>query len=584
MKTLKSCLAFALLASAFLYSACSASLATQASPSAAAHGQAAYGRLELSSDSAWQRAVAAGKVVEGSVLVKTSAGFDAAVLAALGASETGSLELPGGTWRRLSVAAGSERSVISALRGTTGVRAAEPENLLHMPKGESGSSAISGSSVNIKGLGTEGLNDPYVGSAEYGLAIAHAIEAYAAYPLSGKVAYAAALDTGINLAHDEFIDSTSGTGASIVVRAMSAFTRNSDGSYTFVGNEKSFTTVTSGANWDDDGHGSHVAGIMGALGNNGQGTAGVMWKGLKLISYKVFADDERGSSGSGTDWAVYGALLDLADWWAVASNHGDTTQVTLPVNMSLGGSYAGSFEMEAIAYALEKKLLVVAAMGNEGSATVEYPAGYSGVLAVGATTGADALADFSSTGKWMSVCAPGSDIVSTFNGDSDYAWESGTSMAAPFVTGLAAYVLAYVPLLEPDQVKAVLEQSADKIGGATGYTTDFGNGRVDAKAALELATDPAKLPESGSSYSLAALVVSVTANGSALADQEVYLYDDSGDFIEVGITDSEGQASFVLLKPDTYTLKASRNGVEKTAEATLAGGSGEADVAVTIVF
>jgi len=75
----------------------------------------------------------------------------------------------------------------------------------------------------------------------------------------------------------------------------------------------------------------------------------------------------------------------------------------------------------------------------------------------------------------MSVCVPGFDIISTFNAStSDYECDSGTSMAAPFVTGLAANILAYDPNLQPDQMKTIIENTADKIGGATGYSADFG--------------------------------------------------------------------------------------------------------------
>jgi subtilisin family serine protease len=511
-------------ASCSAFSSISSASAESDSSSQATSSQAAYRRLSLSDDAAWSAAVAAGQIREGSVLVKTDSAFDASALASLGATETGRIALGGATWLRLSVAAGTERGVIASLRAVAGVEVAEPENMLHMPKGESVSGEVNGTSADIKALSAGALDDPYVASAEYSLTISHAIEAYenSAYALDGtKVAYAAALDTGIDLAHEEFIDSS---GASIVALAKSAFKRNSATSYTYIGTDNPFVSITVGnkENWDDDGHGTHVAGIMGALGNNGKGTAGVMWKGLKLISYKVLADYEADNDqGSGSDWAVFGALEDLADWWAVQGNHPDTTQITLPVNMSLGSSYASSFEIEAIAYALKKNVLVFAAMGNDGSATVEYPAGYSGVVAVGATTGIDTKAEFSTSGSWMSVCAPGYDIISTYNGSSsDYEWLSGTSMAAPFVTGLAAYMLACAPDLEPGQVKAVLEQTADKIGDATGYSSDFGYGRVDALASLDLATGKSgTLPAAGVSYSVASIVVSVTASGSALKNQ-----------------------------------------------------------------
>ena len=581
---------------AILAASCSGySSATTESATASGSTQASYKRLDIADDSAWNAAVEAGKVRQGSILVKTRTSLDPELVSELGATEAGSFQARGYTWSRLALAEGSERSAIASLREAAGVLIAEPENILAIPEGERGSSISKNVETESKALGDASvLDDPYVSSAEYSLTIADAIDAYraGAYPLDGsEIAYAAVLDTGINLEHEDFLDSE---GASIVVLAKSAFTKNGSASYTYIGDTKPFVEVGSGENWDDDGHGSHVAGIMGAVGNNGVGTAGVMWKGLKLISYKVLTDYESvalgASSGSGSDWAVYGALKELADWWAVSTNHEDTAQVTLPVNLSLGSSYASSFEIEMIAYALERKVLVFAAMGNDGRTTVEYPAAYSGVVAVGATDGMDERAEFSTTGTWMSVCAPGFDIISTFNGSSsDYEWESGSSMATPFVTGLAAYLLAYAPNLEPDQVKTVLEESADLVGEATGYTKEFGYGRVNVKKALELATG-SSLPASGSVYSGALFTIRVTltnattATTSALDGQKVYLYTSSGDFVEVGISDSEGEVSFTLLARGTYTAKAGYGGTTKSASFTVAGGADEADASATIAF
>jgi subtilisin family serine protease len=601
MKRLKFISALVLLVSAGLLSSACANVSSSGSSSrsSSSTAQASYKRLDISDESAWSAAVAAGYLRSGSVLVKTSSSFDASALAELGASQTGSIAMRDGTWRRLSVSSGGERSVIASLRSMAGVLIAEPENRLRIPSGESGSSASKSltSSRNAKSLGDSSvLDDPYTLSAEYSLTIADAIEAYGAsyYPLSGSATtYAAVLDTGLNLPHQEFKDSS---GTSIVVLAKSAFTRGGAASYTYVGDDESFHTISSSEyseNWDDDGHGTHVSGIIAAVGNNALGTAGVMWKNLKLISYKVLTDNETDSdSGSGSDWAVYGALEDLTSWWATASNHSDSSQVTLPVNLSLGSYYASSFEIEMIAYALENKVLVVAAMGNDGKKTVEYPAAYTGVVAVGATDGSDEKAEFSTTGAWMSVCAPGFDIISTYSDgtdsdSADYAWESGTSMATPFVTGLAAYMLSYAPSLEPDQVKTVLEESADLVGGETAYSTDYGYGRVNAKSALALATGASgTVPSSGSVYSTATLTIAVTYNnGTALAGRAVYLYDSSGDYVEVGITCSEGTVSFTLLKPDTYIAKASYGGTAKSATGlVISGGSSASDESATIAF
>ncbi|HUX40505.1 MAG TPA: dentilisin complex serine proteinase subunit PrtP [Rectinemataceae bacterium] len=591
-----------------LFSACqgtigSASLATQGSTPAAStlqESQAIYRRLDTNDSAAWASAVQAKAVRQGAVIAKTSSAFDTSLFTGLGATQTGSIAVADGIWRHLAVAAGSEQSLIAALRATPGVLSVEPENILHIPAGEGITSATRMGSAT-RALGSAILNDPYVSSAEYSLTITHAIDAYSSYPLGGatpKTAYAAVIDTGINLAHQDFNTSS----GSIVVRAMSAFSQDSGGiTYTYVGDGAPFIDVqaTGGttANWDDDGHGSHVAGIVGAVGNNGLGTAGVMWSGLNLISYKVITDNETvstgGTAGSGGDWAVYGSLKDLADWWSTPTNHPNApNQVTLPVNMSLGSSYASPFEIEMIAYALSKKVLVCASMGNDGRSTAEYPAAYSGVIAVGATDGTDALAEFSTTGNWMSVCSPGFDIISTFNGSpSDYEWDSGTSMAAPFVTGLAAYILAYNPNLQPDQVKTIIENTADKIGGETGYSADFGYGRVNVKSAMDLASSIAAGTSTlTSTYSTGTLTIAVSLANSPLTDQKVYLYDSTGAFVEFGYTSDSsyisnnsesGTVKFMLLKPGTYTAAVNYAGNLYTTTAPMAP-TGDASATITI--
>lgn len=570
--------------SAFL-STCSNPVSSGSASSSASTSQAAYATLDTSSSTAWAAAVAAGNVRPGTVLVKTNANFSTASLTALGATQTGTLAGIRGTWRHLSVTSGTEGTTIAALRQVAGVLAAQPEMRLHLPESTSSATKAGGlpAALITSSLGARSIisgyglttyyddvftdPDPYLASAQYSLSITKALQAYdpANYPLGSKTAYAAVIDTGLNMAHEEFYDSS---GNSIVVRARSAFTRNNATSYTYVGDESStytagsatnFIDETIGQNWDDDGHGTHVAGIVGAVGNNGKGIAGVMWSGLKLITYKVITDNETDSeNGSGSDWAVYGALADLTAWWSTASNHSASTQVTLPVNMSLGGYYADQFEAEMLSYALQNNVVVIAAMGNDGKITAEYPGAYTGVIAVGATTGADTAASFTTQGSWMSVSAPGLDILSSYNGStSDYEYDSGTSMATPFVTGLSAYALAYSPTLLPDQLKTVLMNSADSLGGSssTNVSTSYGAGRVNVYNTLYNAQN--NVPGSGSVYSAYPITVTVTVRSTATANIPVYLYDSTGStFCQVGYTGSTGAVSFWLLKPGSYLAKA----------------------------
>jgi subtilisin family serine protease len=164
------------------------------------------------------------------------------------------------------------------------------------------------------------------------------------------------------------------------------------------------------------------------------------------------------------------------------------------VNMSLGGTGGSRALMDAINYALSKDVVVVAAMGNEGANAQEYPAGYPGVIAVGATDSSDEIASFSNFGSWISVAAPGEDILSTLPMRSVYVTETegkdtgydvmdGTSMAAPYVAGLAALVRSQNPRMTAAQVKVRIEKSADDLGDP-GFDEQFGHGRINAARAI----------------------------------------------------------------------------------------------------
>jgi type VII secretion-associated serine protease mycosin len=223
---------------------------------------------------------------------------------------------------------------------------------------------------------------------------------------------------------------------------------------------------------DANGHGTHVAGIIGAVANNGQGVAGMNW-GAKLMPVRVMSAD-----GSGTD-------VDIAEGIRWAADHGAKV-----LNMSLGGYQNEDGIRAAVEYAQGKGCLVVAAMGNDAIADPAYPAAIPGVLAVGATSQKDERASFSNSGSWMSVSAPGVGIFSTMPTyatkiphTKPYGPLSGTSMAAPMVAGLASLVWSKHPDWTAQQVRQRLEQTADDLG-ASGKDDTFGYGRINAERAL----------------------------------------------------------------------------------------------------
>lgn len=215
---------------------------------------------------------------------------------------------------------------------------------------------------------------------------------------------------------------------------------------------------------DDEGHGTHVASIAAAAADNGLGGSGVA-PATRIMPVKVLDAD-----GGGTSFDVAQGIRWAADSGAKV------------INLSLGSRDFAQVVAEAVAYALSKDVVVVAAAGNSATA-VEYPARLPGVLAVSAVDRQLALASFSNRGPEIDIAAPGVDILATLPGGRMEAWP-GTSMAAPFVAGAAALVRAVSPDLTQSQVAARLTATARDIGPA-GKDSSFGSGLLDVGRALE---------------------------------------------------------------------------------------------------
>jgi serine protease len=246
------------------------------------------------------------------------------------------------------------------------------------------------------------------------------------------------------------------------------------------------TPCVSGPATDDHGHGTHVAGIAGAATNNGVGVAGVAYSS-PIIPVKVLD-----STGSGYD-------SDVADGIIWAAQQGARV-----INLSLGGTYSQT-DCNAVSVAESMGGLVVAAAGNSSSSAPTAPAACPGAVGVAATDELDLPASFSNFGSPdVFVSAPGVDIYSTWPGT--YAWEDGTSMASPFVAGIAALRFGEHPESTPADVRRVLAASSDKVGGALygsdpyntcdgcGWNSSYGYGRVNVATALAIPTPPAPTP------------------------------------------------------------------------------------------
>ncbi|MGA1792327.1 MAG: S8 family peptidase [Thermoplasmatota archaeon] len=211
---------------------------------------------------------------------------------------------------------------------------------------------------------------------------------------------------------------------------------------------------------DDNGHGTHVAGTIAAQ-DNSIGVVGVA-PGVSIYAVKVL---DRSGSGSLT-WIINGLN------WAIA-NDMDI------ISMSLSTDYDYTNFRNAIQAVYDAGIVIIAAAGNDGS-QVDYPAAYSTVVAVSATDSSDNLPYWSNYGSQIEVAAPGVSIPSTWN-DGGYKTISGTSMACPHVTGVAALVLDKDPTLGIEKVREALHDAEDL--GAAGRDNLYGYGLVDAVAA-----------------------------------------------------------------------------------------------------
>jgi thermitase len=225
---------------------------------------------------------------------------------------------------------------------------------------------------------------------------------------------------------------------------------------------------------DDNGHGTHVAGIAAACSNNGVGVAGVAWA-APLLPVKVL------------DAAGQGSYSNLAAGIIYAVD-----QRARVINLSLGGTSDSPIMRDAVSYAVTRGRLVVAAAGNcatGGSGCsglinpVMYPAAYDEVVAVAATDSGDNRAGFSEYHPYVDVAAPGVNIYSTLP-DNTYGWLSGTSMATAFVSGLAALLWSADGGLSAAQVRTLIESKADDLG-TPGKDVYFGYGRINAWRTLD---------------------------------------------------------------------------------------------------
>jgi len=392
-------------------------------------------------------------------------------------------------------------------------------------------------------------NDPsYANGSQWAPQKIQALEAWAIFPNTyytaankpSNAVKVAVIDTGIDYTHADFMNA----GGSSTEAAQGGQIDRADG----------FNLVNNSTDpLDDHGHGTHVAGILGAAANNGtsytlsgtpQGIAGIGYP-AQIVPIKVLD-----ASGFGSYANISSGIIRAADRGA------------LVINLSLGGTAFSQTMQDAVNYAWSKGSLVVAAAGNSGNGTLLYPAACNFVLAVASSDQNDLRSGFSSFGNWVGITAPGSGIYSTLPSfvvnaglPLYYGSLSGTSMATPHVSGLAALYAAARGISQqtPGGSAAIIraiQQGAENVAGTPngGWSQEFGYGRINALRTL------------GGAALRPASVGSVVGAVNDLNNQAL-----SGATVSAGgrqaVSGIDGTYRIANLQSATYTVTASATGL-----------------------
>tara|TARA_R110002167_G_scaffold1108_2_gene4747 strand:- start:2262 stop:3527 length:1266 start_codon:yes stop_codon:yes gene_type:complete len=216
-------------------------------------------------------------------------------------------------------------------------------------------------------------------------------------------------------------------------------------------------------NWWQPGHshGTHVAGTIAGLGNNGKGVVGVNPSGfLDVHNVKIF--NNSGTWGYGSDMVR-----------AVEQCQAAGAKV---ISMSIGGGASSTTEENAFIAAANAGLLNIAAAGNDGNTSLSYPASYDSVMSVAALDANKNLASFSQRNAQVEIAAPGVAVTSTIIGNSYATWD-GTSMATPHASGVAALVWSHFPSCTGEEIRQAMNLTAQDLG-ASGRDNSYGYGLV----------------------------------------------------------------------------------------------------------
>ncbi len=382
----------------------------------------------------------AADYVDHQVIVKYADGASSAArtAAARAAGVTTTLDRVAGVGASVVRVSGDARAAAARLNRAPGVLYAEPDYILRASSVPNDPSF--GELYGINNANDADLDGPEGWDLAYGAG---------AFPTSGV--RVGIVDTGIDQTHPDL------AGKTVACAGVKSF-----GLGGLIGGDP--TIVANKCN-DDNDHGTHVAGTVGAIANNGTGVAGVA-PNAQIASCKALS-----GSGSGSTSGVANCIT-----WAAAQN-------VKVISMSLGGGSSTTLQNAVVnAYKNGNGTLIVAAAGNDGNSTLNYPAAYPEVVSVAASDRNDAHASFSNVNSDVEVDAAGVDVLSTIPGGG-YAKFSGTSMATPHVAGVAALIGFKFPSLTAAGIRARLDAGVDDLGAA-GRDSTFGFGRVNLVKAL----------------------------------------------------------------------------------------------------
>ncbi|MDG1527643.1 MAG: S8 family peptidase [Polaribacter sp.] len=358
----------------------------------------------------------------------------------------------------------------------------------------------------------------------------------------------AVLDSGIKMNHPEF--------AGRIWVNPNETNNNSDSdanNYTddingwdFVNNDNNPT--------DDHGHGTNVAGISAATGNNSIGYAGVDWK-CKIMPLKILDNNNSG----------------FYSWWIAAINYAVSNGAKV-INMSVGGSGFSQGMKDAVDNAHANGVVITVSMMNFNNNTSYYPAAYSSTIAVGSTNSDDKRTNpffwnptsGSNYGNHIDVIAPGNYIYGlSYNSDTNYnSYWGGTSQAAPLVAGICSLLLDQNPNLTVEQIRTILKESAeDQVGNLSedtvGWDQYYGSGRVNAFNALQKV-----LSVDSFDVSKFSVYPNPTSNNlfisNILNNSSFKVFDTLGKEVFNGKI-IEGKIQLSTLKPGIYILKIKKN-------------------------